>query len=233
MNESKKIFISHSSKDIAIVEPFIDKILRNGIGFKNDEIYCTSIESMGISNGDDMRKHIENNIKSCCCAILLISCNYKQSEICLNEMGAVWVYGVRVYTFILPDINFTSIGWLMEVKKANMINDKSSLCDLFDNLSLLRSERQKFSEWQRQLDSFIENLTQKITTPVGSGIKEQNKKPHEDLHGLDLAISALITENRKKEARKKWDEVNAKLGYVDARKQHPDIYNEFMATNSK
>ena len=61
---SKRIFISHSSKNKDIVEKFVDYILQFGIGIKAEDIFCTSIEEMGVKNGEDIRKHIQTNIQN-------------------------------------------------------------------------------------------------------------------------------------------------------------------------
>ena len=58
---AKKIFISHSSKDKTIVEAFTN-LLRLGANISHEDIFCTSIEEMKIHNGDDIRKHIQENI---------------------------------------------------------------------------------------------------------------------------------------------------------------------------
>lgn len=84
---SKRIFISHSSKNKDIIEKFVDYILQLGIGIKAEDIFCTSIEEMGVKNGEDIRKHIQTNIQNVDYAFLIISKKYKASEICINEMG--------------------------------------------------------------------------------------------------------------------------------------------------
>ena len=100
---SKRIFISHSSKNKDIVEKFVDYILQFGIGIKAEDIFCTSIEEMGVKNGEDIRKHIQTNIQNVDYSFLIISKKYKASEICINEMGAVWAYDnkVRLYLCLL------------------------------------------------------------------------------------------------------------------------------------
>jgi len=101
-DKQKIIFISHSSKDKAIVQLFVDDVLQLGAGIKPEQIFCTSIEDMGIKNGDDIRKHIHQNIKNADYSFLLISNNYKKSEICLNEMGAdCFVFGRMTDEYIL------------------------------------------------------------------------------------------------------------------------------------
>lgn len=111
-----KIFISHSSKDKPIVESFVDDILQLGVGLDSKDIFCTSIEDMAIQNGEDIRQHIHANIKIAEYSIILFSKNYKKSEICLNEMGAVWAYDTNVRYYILPGMNFSMIGWLTNTK---------------------------------------------------------------------------------------------------------------------
>ena len=109
---ARKIFISHSSKDKTLIEAFVEKILRLGIGVSTTDIFCTSIETMGIKNGDDMRNHIRQNILGCDLALLMISRSYVKSSICLNEMGAVWSLPIpNVNVFVCPDCKLPeSIG---------------------------------------------------------------------------------------------------------------------------
>lgn len=122
-----KIFISHSSKDKPIVELFVDHILQLGIGLDSKDIFCTSIEDMAIHNGEDIRQHIHNNIKGAEYSFLLFSQNYKKSEICLNEMGAVWAYDTNVRYYVLPDMDFSEIGWLINPKQAESITNPTAL----------------------------------------------------------------------------------------------------------
>ena len=151
---SKRIFISHSSKDKDIVEKFIDNILQLGIGIKAEDIFCTSIEEMGVKNGKDFRKHIQTNIRNADYAFLLISKNYKASEICINEMGAVWAYDANVRLYLLPDVDFDEIGWLCDTRKANMINS-SIVLDALHKEMIEYFERPDKETWSRQREVFI------------------------------------------------------------------------------
>ena len=47
---ARKIFISHSSKDVEVIKEFSDRILQLGIGLRPEDIFCTSIEEMGIKH---------------------------------------------------------------------------------------------------------------------------------------------------------------------------------------
>ena len=151
----KRIFISHSSKDVQIVSNFVDHILCLGIGINRNDIFCTSIEDTAIRNGEDIRKHIQDNIRCADYSFLIISDNYKASEICLNEMGAVWAYDSNVRLYLLPNTKFDSIGWLCDTRKANKITDTVALDFLYKDMQEYYSLPENFINWSQQREIFI------------------------------------------------------------------------------
>lgn len=157
--KQRKIFISHSSKDKEIVQNFSDHILQLGIGINSSDIFCTSIEELGLKNGEDIRKHIKENILSADFSFLLISKYYKKSEICLNEMGAVWVINHNVRCYLLPNTDFDEIGWLYETKQAEKITDQIALDRLYNELSHYYGFENKIEIWSRQRETFINNIS--------------------------------------------------------------------------
>ncbi len=150
------IFISHSSKDKVLVEQFVDEILQLGLGIANDRILCTSIEEMGIPNGTKMREWIQEKIANCSVAFLMISPNYKKSEICLNEMGAVWALEKDVKILLLPGVDYGNFGWLEEIRQAGHVENESVLDQLYDDLKTEFGYDTKVSEWNRHRKKFIE-----------------------------------------------------------------------------
>lgn len=114
---------------------------------------------MGIKNGEDIRKHIHNNIKNADYSFLLISRNYKESEICLNEMGAVWAYDNKVKLYLLPDANFDNIGWLCNTKIAERIDSSIALDDLHEQLQQYYSlQNESIRSWSRQREKFLQDI---------------------------------------------------------------------------
>ena len=169
---ARKIFISHSSEDKTLIEAFVEKILRLGIGVPADDIFCTSIETMGIKNGEDMRNHIRQNILGCDLALLMISSSYVKSSICLNEMGAVWSLPIpNVNVFVCPDCKLPgSIGWLYEVKKADKLCNKQALDRFYEAVATAYDIEKKVTEWGIQRDAFL-NRGHSSTTAVGKFIQ--------------------------------------------------------------
>ena len=154
----KRVFISHSSKDKQLVKDFVNHILCLGIGANPDDIFCTSIEDMTMRNGEDIRKHIHDNIRSAEYSFLLISDNYKSSEVCINEMGAVWAYDANVKLYLLPNTNFDKIGWLCDTRKAEKLTDSIALDSLYKEMIEHFSLHDNFIHWSQQREMFVRRV---------------------------------------------------------------------------
>ena len=154
----RKIFISHSSKDKNIVDNFADNILCLGIGISHEDIFCTSIEGMDIRTGEDIRKHIKENLKDCDYVFLMISPNYNKSVVCLNEMGAAWALDKRVKPFLLPETTIEDLGWVYNTNIASKIEERATLNSLYDVLCERYSFIKNTTNWGKQVDKFLECL---------------------------------------------------------------------------
>lgn len=184
-----KLFISHSSKDKEIVSEFCDRILRLGIGVSSDDIFCTSIEDMNIKNGEDIREHIKDNILSADFSILLISENYKKSEICLNEMGAIWANDNNVRYYLLPNTTFNQIGWLCDTKQAEKINDHVALDKLYNELTNYYKLERRIEAWSRQRVTFVNGISPSI-------IESSEKTPKRLPNDINERILSLLKNAR-------------------------------------
>lgn len=161
-----KVFISHSSKDKPIIDEFVDKVLRLSCGFKTSEIVYTSREDTGVALGDGIPQYIKDNLISSSLVLLMISDNYKQSEVCLNEMGAAWALEKKIVSVVLPDCSFSNLGWLTSLDKAIKMNSSEGLDKLYS--MLIRTE-QNIVDWNRQKDSFLRTCAEDIHDTESSG----------------------------------------------------------------
>lgn len=192
-HNDKKIFISHSSKDVKVVKEFVDKILLLGIGLKEEDVFCTSIEGLNIKNGEDIREHIKKNILTSDYSLLMISDNYKQSEICLNEMGAVWAGNNKVLYFLLPNTDFDKIGWLCNTKQAERIDSQISLDGIRDEL-MGKYNLEKKQSWSRYRQDYVDALLHLDVMNLNDEVKEHLEN---SLGNASDKILALLREKNK------------------------------------
>lgn len=190
------IFISHSSVDKDVIEEFVDKVLQLGIGIPRDRIRCTSIQGMGIKNGADMREWIHSQITACSLAFLMISPNYKESEICLNEMGAIWALDKPVKILLLPGVDYKTMGWLEEIRQAGLIDSESALDQLFDELTDSFGLKKNVSIWNLQKRKFLEYC--KAALPQVSSFQQANSHA-----GLRMPEPVITFEDGSSEIRLK------------------------------
>ncbi len=130
----KRIFISHASKDKEIVQAFMNEILIGALGIKITDIFCTTTDGTKIESGNDWRNDIQEHLVGSKVTFLIITPNYKESEICLNEMGAAWVLSGRTIPLIVEPVNYESVGLLQVVKQVEKIQDSKSLDRIRDVL---------------------------------------------------------------------------------------------------
>lgn len=192
----KKVFVSHSSQDKEIVNLFIDKILRLGLTFSPDDIAYTSREDTGVRTGDDIKTFIKDNISHCDFVFFMISNNYAESQICLNEMGATWAMGKKVIPLVFPNIGFDSIGWLYITNKGVRLIDSSGLDSVFDIVNEEYDNRLKTSTWNIHKAEFLNAIKDKFpdsedvnNLPVSVGTSEDEEDFLDCREGFDSSLA--------------------------------------------
>lgn len=156
--EILKVFISHSSRDAAIVKHLVDDVLIGSLQIKIGEIKCTSVEGSKINSGKDWRSEILKYIGRAKITLLILTTNYKASEMCLNEMGAAYALPNEVIPVIIDPLNFDNAGVLSEVKQLEILNEESNLDKIYDRikeiLDIPRDEL-KVERWNSKKRDFI------------------------------------------------------------------------------
>lgn len=201
----KKIFISHAVKDKEIADAFVDVILQGAISVPINEIFCVSTDGTKIKSGDDWRDSIKENIISAKINFLLISPNYKESEVCMNEMGAVWMTKSLVLPLIIDPINYKTVGVIQEPNQIEKLLDEKSLDRIKDIVqeelqisnSLIKSDR-----WTVKKKEFLIRVKRHLElnpfeTPMDRTIFKQLEKDKID---LEYTINNLIKEKSELES---------------------------------
>lgn len=187
----KKIFVSHSSKDKVIVGAFVDHILIGGLEFSHSEIVCASSEGMGVESGEEWRKYLKEGLLSVNAIFLIITPNYKSSEICLNEMGAAWTTEAVVLPMIVDPVNYKTVGVLTEVQQIEKLNDIEGLDNIQDKLQkVFSSIKVTSARWTAQKGKFLEAMKLQLNNqPFSEPISEETIKT------LKKKVADLTTTN--------------------------------------
>lgn len=152
-----KIFISHSTKDEIIVQKFIDTILVGALGFNlNSDIFCTSVDGGKISASKKWRDEIKDALFSSSISILIITPNYRESEVCMNEMGAIWACCKHIFPLIVEPIAFTDFSALLCEVQGESLTDEKGLDRVKDQIAhIFELHGLKSDNWTRQKQDLL------------------------------------------------------------------------------
>ncbi|MDP3003872.1 MAG: toll/interleukin-1 receptor domain-containing protein, partial [Bacteroidales bacterium] len=155
-----KVFISHSSKDIGYIKPFVEHILQLGLDIPSERIFCSSIEGQGIVSGQYIPDRLRTEMKRSSIALLFISKDYKSSEICLNEIGAAWVSLKKecVIPLLLPNIDFNELGILDLNRMGLKITERSGILKLIQDCKEKLNPNFNLEKLNIKIENFLDEI---------------------------------------------------------------------------
>ena len=189
-NKHPLVFISHSSGDKALIQSFVENVLILGLGLDKEDIAFTSHEVYGVEPGDRINRYIKDNIEEADIILLMISQNYKKSEVCLNEMGAAWALDKFFVSVLLPNAGFDKLGWLTNFEKAVKVDNKDQVVSLSE--TIVNALSIDISKRLKALFSYIDKFL------VGLGVAKEESKPTEvtllKVGNIDAEIKKAINQ---------------------------------------
>lgn len=202
---SKKVFVSHSVKDKEIADAFVDVILHGALSVPIDEIFCISTEGTKIKSGEDWRDNIKENLFSAEVIFFLISPNYKESEVCLNEMGAAWMMEAEVLPLIIEPITYKTVGVIQQPKQIEKLQDEESLDrikDIIHERLKIENKLIKSDRWTVKKKEFLAKVTKHLeANPFEPAMdKDAFKRLIQERIDLGKTIDSLIQEKTEQAA---------------------------------
>ena len=161
-----KIFISHSSKDVAYVAQIVN--LLDGMGLNQTQVFCSSLPGYGVPIDTNIFDFLRDQfLKYNLHVIFIHSDNYYMRPISLNEMGAAWALKNAVTSILLPGFGFEKMTGVVN-NRAIAIKLDSQRLELQDKLNQLYDKiisefglvRKADIIWQQKRDAFIDDIQQ-------------------------------------------------------------------------
>ena len=194
----RKIFISHAAKDKDLAEKIVDVLLNNGCDVPVAEIFCTSLEGMGIPAGaKSFIDFIREKIQSPSLVILLLTENYFCSTFCQCELGATWALDLPYFPLVVPPLKKSELKATLAVTQAGDINDRSYLDELRDAVKEKHGVQVKTARWNVKKDLFLKELPgilAKLSKPErvpAAKLQEAERQYQEALQELEANEKAI------------------------------------------
>lgn len=190
------IFISHAKADQVLVDKFVD-LLQTGLNVSQSEIFCTSLEGMGIPRGKTFVEFIRGNMAGADFVVMLLTHSYYESAFCLCELGATWITGADAFPILVPPLGYDDLKAVLTGVQSGSIDDKNVLNELRDRLTAAKLATAATGRWESKRDEFI------------SGFARVQKK----LPGRTLVRASELEAARKMydAAQNSLDEKNSKI----------------------
>ncbi len=159
-----KVFISHSSQDMAFVQPLIE--LFEHIGLNADNMFCSSVSGYNVPLDNNICDYLKEQFQNYDLRVIFVlSENYYKSAASLNEMGAAWVLQHKYTSILLPQFDFRDVKGVIDQMRISIKLDsekfelKMRLNELRDTLIEevgLAHQVSSQNIWERHRDAFIE-----------------------------------------------------------------------------
>lgn len=166
VKKTPKIFISHSSKDVAYVAQIVN--LLDGMGLNQTQVFCSSLPGYGIPIDTNIFDYLRKLFSEHDLHVIFVhSENYYKSSVSLNEMGAAWVLRNEVTSILLPGFGFEKMTGVVNGDSISIKLDMPEL-ELKDKLNQLYDKIVKEFDmtkkadiiWEQKRDSFIKEVQQ-------------------------------------------------------------------------
>ncbi len=164
--KTRKIFISHSSRDLAFVQPLVE--LFEHIGLNPENMFCSSVAGYNVPLDSNIYNYLKEQFQSYDLRVIFIlSENYYNSPDSLNEMGAAWVLQHKYTSILIPQFDFRDVKGVIDQMRISIKLDsekyelKARLNELRDTLVDeigLKLSPSSQNIWERYRDEFVDKV---------------------------------------------------------------------------
>ncbi|MEW7279049.1 toll/interleukin-1 receptor domain-containing protein [Aquimarina sp. 2201CG1-2-11] len=160
----QKIFISHSKKDLTYVQEIINVLETTGI--KSHQIFCSSYEGYGTPLGANYLEVLKEELKGDTLVLFVLSNNFFNSNICLCEMGAVWILTQDQIPLYIPPFSAEDVKGVFPTTQGIYVNQKRQLIMLKERLEKEFDIQNKISHihWDQQIDRSLKVINNTLQT---------------------------------------------------------------------
>jgi hypothetical protein len=152
--DMKKLFISHSSLDDSKIKPLIDLI--NLIGVPHDKLFYCSIEGYGLSPGENLFDGLKKELNNEVFALFMLSKNFYESQICLCEMGAVWIKSHKQIPIVIPPMKYSEMKGVFPHTIGLELNNGGNMDTLKGQLEdFFKLPQMNITRWGEKRDEYL------------------------------------------------------------------------------
>jgi len=193
----RSVFVSHAAADAALVDKFVDTVLRNGCNLVPDNIFYTSGEDTGIPSGEDLIATVRREVGDATLVVGLISRTYQTRPVCVAELGAAWSRAGALMPLLLPGCDRGHLDGVLDGMTIRSIGDEAALNELHDRVVDATGRKVKAATWSRHKAVWLAalpDLADLVPIPDIASVAEI-RSLRRDLDGAREALAEVEEDN--------------------------------------
>jgi len=195
------IFISHAEADRDLVDALVDLIV-TGVGLNHNQIFCTSLEGLGIPEGESFIDFIQKKMQDPSLVLMVITPSYYESLFCVCELGATWAMSHSAFPLICPPLTFSDLKAVLSDKQAAMIDRQEKLDSLRDRVikDCGIKPPPSTARWNSKRDQFLKKLPNLLCkTPGATKVSIEKYEELKETYGILLEDNAEFERQMEKQ----------------------------------
>jgi len=196
---SKKVFISHSSKDAELAE-LLGALLRTALKLSKDDIRITSVDGYRLPGGVNSEDQLRNEIKNSLSFIGLISSDSIESPYVLFELGARWGFEKTLIPLLAPGVEAGILKGPISNINTLSCGSGSQLYQLIEEIGkALNISIERASSFQPEIEKISAYIKSEPAFENADSITEEDTRDSTDSFDIQKAIgegSIFISNSR-------------------------------------
>ncbi|WP_281989934.1 toll/interleukin-1 receptor domain-containing protein [Aquimarina aggregata] len=158
----KKIFISHSEKDLIYVKELVN--ILEDVGIESNKIFCSSYEGYGNPLGSNYLEVLKEKLQGNTLVLFVFSPNFFNSKVGLCEMGATWILTQDQIPIYIPPFKAEDVKGVFPVTQGMEINNKARLIMLKERLEKEFNIKKTISylRWNQKIDNSLDIINKAL-----------------------------------------------------------------------
>lgn len=152
-----KVFLSHSSVDLAVAEAFVDLVVGT-IAIHDDDVRCTSVSGNRLKTGAPVLESVRSDLNGCEVVVALISSFSRSSAWVLCEIGAA-IFGQKRLFPVMVGLDASALPGPLGGLNAISLESRTDLGNILEELAeAIGSRRRPLNKVNSAIDQFLERL---------------------------------------------------------------------------
>lgn len=192
-----KVFVSHAAADSPLVDEFVSRILDNGCGLDETQIFYSSGRDTGVPSGYNLLSYVQQEVSGADLVIAIVSPMFQTRPVCLAELGAAWSRTGNLFPLAVPGMARPEMEGVLQGMTVLYADDPDALDELAGRVADATGVHRRAMTWNKAKERWLVDvgrLVSQLEQPVVVS-PEAHAKLHDQLSAARAALAEASAEH--------------------------------------